>query len=104
MSPTADYAPSAAGPDELIPDPIVFREMNISAMSGWRWDRDPAMAELGWPARVRIRVGIIDRGKRLKPSKPICFAARSHNGIRSKELERDRRGSRSSPSTRATSA
>ena len=55
MSPTADYAPSAAGPDELIPDPIVFREMNISAMSGWRWDRDPAMAELGWLARVRIR-------------------------------------------------
>jgi hypothetical protein len=36
----------------LIPDPVVFRELSITSMTGWRWDRDPRMAELGWPPPI----------------------------------------------------
>jgi hypothetical protein len=36
----------------LIPDPEVFRELHITAMTGWRWDRDSRMAELGWPPPI----------------------------------------------------
>jgi hypothetical protein len=35
-------------PDELVPDPQVAREFNVSLMTLWRWDRDPKLAELGW--------------------------------------------------------
>jgi hypothetical protein len=44
-----------AAPDVLVPDPDVCRELAITSMTVWRWDRDPAMAELGWPVRVTIR-------------------------------------------------
>jgi hypothetical protein len=36
----------------LIPDPDVFRDLRITAMTAWRWDRDPRMAELGWPPPI----------------------------------------------------
>ena len=36
----------------LIPDPEVFRELSITSMTGWRWDRDPKMAALGWPVPI----------------------------------------------------
>jgi hypothetical protein len=36
----------------LIPDQDVFRELSITAMTGWRWDRDPRMAGLGWPPPI----------------------------------------------------
>jgi hypothetical protein len=36
----------------LIPDPEVFRDLSITPMTGWRWDRDPRMAELGWPPPI----------------------------------------------------
>jgi hypothetical protein len=42
-------------PDELVPDPIVCREFNISAMTLWRWDHDPELAALGLPPPVVIR-------------------------------------------------
>ena len=42
-------------PDELVPDPIVCREFNISAMTLWRWDHDPELAALGLPPPVIIR-------------------------------------------------
>jgi predicted DNA-binding transcriptional regulator AlpA len=38
--------------DKLVPDPEVCREFGISAMTLWRWDRDP---ELGFPPPVKIR-------------------------------------------------
>jgi hypothetical protein len=41
--------------DELIPDPQVAKELNISLMTVWRWDRDPQMVALGWPPPVRLR-------------------------------------------------
>jgi predicted DNA-binding transcriptional regulator AlpA len=39
-------------PDELIPDPTVWKEFGISSMTGWRWTNDPA---LGFPPPVKIR-------------------------------------------------
>jgi hypothetical protein len=45
----------AAEPDRLVPDPEVCREFGISAMTLWRWDRDAALAALGWPPPVIIR-------------------------------------------------
>jgi hypothetical protein len=42
-------------PDELVPDPIVCGEFNISAMTLWRWDHDPELAALGLPPPVIIR-------------------------------------------------
>jgi len=42
--------------DELVPDRQVRREVGgVSDMTIWRWDRDPKMAELGWPPAVKIR-------------------------------------------------
>ena len=41
--------------DELVPDPQVYREFNITAMAGWRWDRDEELIALGWPTPIRIR-------------------------------------------------
>lgn len=42
-------------PDELVPDPVVCREFNISAMTLWRWDHDPELVALGFPPPVIIR-------------------------------------------------
>lgn len=38
--------------DELVPDPEVLREFHITAMTLWRWDRDPG---LNFPPPIRIR-------------------------------------------------
>jgi hypothetical protein len=43
--PTCDLPDNV--PDELVPDPQVAREFNVSLMTLWRWDRDPKLAELG---------------------------------------------------------
>jgi hypothetical protein len=42
-------------PDELVPDPQVRRELGISTMSLWRWDRDPALIALGLPPPIKVR-------------------------------------------------
>jgi hypothetical protein len=39
-------------PRELVPDPIMRREFNVSAMTVWRWDRSPS---LGFPKAIVIR-------------------------------------------------
>jgi hypothetical protein len=41
--------------DSLVPDPHVWIEFDITPMTGWRWDHDPAMAALGWPPPIGIR-------------------------------------------------
>ena len=38
--------------DSLVPDPVVWRELGISAMTGWRWTRDP---NLRFPPAIQIR-------------------------------------------------
>jgi hypothetical protein len=42
-------------PDQLIPDPQICSEFNITPMTIWRWDHDPTLIELGWPPAVKIR-------------------------------------------------
>ena len=49
--PTPDLPDDA--PDELVPDPQVAREFNVTLMTLWRWDHDPKLAELGWEACLR---------------------------------------------------
>ena len=42
--------------DTLVPDPQVQRKSSgVTAMSIWRWDRDPELIKLGWPPPIRIR-------------------------------------------------
>ena len=43
------------GHDALVPDPQVQKEFGVTAMSIWRWDRDPELIKLGWPPPIRIR-------------------------------------------------
>lgn len=59
-------------PNEFVPDAKVRREFNVSRMTISRWDKDPAMADLGWPSAVdingrkyRVRSGIESFKKNL---------------------------------------
>ena len=45
--------------DSFVPDRVVRAELCIAPMTMWRWDRDPAFAELGWPPPMKF-------GKRRK--------------------------------------
>jgi hypothetical protein len=40
--------------DSFVPDRVVRTELCIAPMTMWRWDRDPALVELGWPPPVKI--------------------------------------------------
>jgi hypothetical protein len=40
--------------DQFVPDRVMRGELNISPMTTWRYDHDPAMTELGWPPIIRI--------------------------------------------------
>jgi hypothetical protein len=51
--PTCDLPDNV--PDELVPDPQVAREFNVTLMTLWRWDHDPQLAESGWEPPVKIR-------------------------------------------------
>jgi hypothetical protein len=39
-------------PDELVPDPVVAKQFNVSLMTIWRWSHDDS---LGFPPAVQIR-------------------------------------------------
>jgi hypothetical protein len=39
-------------PDQLVPDPVVWRELGITSMTGWRYTRDP---DLRFPPAISIR-------------------------------------------------
>jgi hypothetical protein len=39
-------------PDELVPDPVVWRELSITPMTGWRYTHDP---KLDFPPLIKIR-------------------------------------------------
>ena len=39
-------------PDELVPDPQVWRELGITSMTGWRYTHDP---DLNFPPPIKIR-------------------------------------------------
>jgi hypothetical protein len=51
--PKTAAAEAVAKNDTFVPDRQVRAELNISPMTQWRWDRDPAMTELGWPPLIR---------------------------------------------------
>ena len=36
------------GHDTLVPDPQVQKEFGVTAMSIWRWDRDPELIKIPW--------------------------------------------------------
>jgi hypothetical protein len=78
----ADDNGGDSDPDQLVPDPQVCREFSISAMSLWRWDRDPV---LNFPPRISIR------GRNFRSRKQIeAFKQRLLRGAiakRSRELE-----------------
>ncbi len=38
--------------DQLIPDPVVWKELGITPMTGWRYTHDP---ELDFPPPIKIR-------------------------------------------------
>jgi hypothetical protein len=40
--------------DQLIPDPRVCVELGVTAMTLWRWDRNPELIALGWALAVYI--------------------------------------------------
>jgi hypothetical protein len=46
---------AGAGVIELVPDPKVADELGTSLMGLWRFDHDPALAELGWKPPVKLR-------------------------------------------------
>jgi hypothetical protein len=45
---------TGTAPDELVPDPEFARELNITLMTLWRWDRDPELSK-HIPPRMKIR-------------------------------------------------
>jgi hypothetical protein len=56
MSKRAKVEPVEAEPVEtLVSDPNVAKELDVSLMTIWRYDRDPRLAELGWPPKISIR-------------------------------------------------
>ena len=65
--PTCDLPDNV--PDELVPDPQVAREFNVTLMTLWRWDHDPKLAELGWEPPVKIRKRNYRRRRRLEKFK-----------------------------------
>lgn len=42
----------SAGDDTLLTDPQICVDLNISAMTLWRWERDP---DLEFPPKIKIR-------------------------------------------------
>jgi hypothetical protein len=60
---------SGDAPDELVPDPQVAREFNVTLMTLWRWDHDPKLAELGWEPPVKIRTRNYRRRRPLETFK-----------------------------------
>jgi hypothetical protein len=71
-------------PDELVPDPQVAREFNVSLMTLWRWDRDAKLAELGWEPPVKIRTRNYRRRRSLEKFKVALrnFGITALRGVR----------------------
>ena len=76
----------------LIPDPEVFRELRITPMTGWRWDRDPRMAELGWPPPIyRGRYKFRDSNQYQKFKSNLLRQAIAKRDARLHRVARDRK-------------
>ena len=62
--------------DTFVPDPQVWKELGISSMTGWRWQRDP---DLNFPPRIQIRGRNFRSRKQLERWKARCCAGRSES-------------------------
>lgn len=49
---TVPTEPMTRHPDELVPDPVVWREFGVTSMTLYRWTHDP---ELNFPPPIKIR-------------------------------------------------
>jgi hypothetical protein len=58
--------------DEFVPDPQIQREFGVSAMTLWRWDRDPALM---FPPAVKIRGRNFRSRRQLEEFKQRMLAA-----------------------------
>ena len=66
--------PAGGDFDELVPDPQVWSELNITSMTGWRWTRDP---ELSSHHLSKSATAITAPAVCSKNSKRSCFASPS---------------------------
>ena len=66
--------------DTLVPDPQVQKEFSVTAMSIWRWDRDPELIKLGWPPRLGLGPENSAAGSRLRISSASWCKGQSSNG------------------------
>ena len=71
-------------PNELVPDPVTAKELNVSLMTLWRWDRDPEMIAMGWPPCTQIRRRNYRGRKQLEEFK--AAALRRAISTRNKEM------------------
>ena len=65
--------------DSLVPDPIVQKELGVTAMCIWRWDRDDELNKLGWPPAIRINLENSAAGSHLRISSALWPIERSSN-------------------------
>ena len=89
------------GHDTLVPDPQVQKEFGVTAMSIWRWDRDPELIKLGWPPPIRIRSRkfrsriALENFKRVMARRAIESSnGRGHERLRPKSRPSGRVGNR----------
>jgi hypothetical protein len=66
-------------PDALVPDPLVRREFGISAMTLFRWSRDPA---LNFPPAVKVRTRNFRSRRALEAWKARMIAGVKKHGRR----------------------
>jgi biotin operon repressor len=60
--------------DEWVSDPKVRRELDISEMAMWRWDRDETLKVLGWPPKIQVRGRNFRRRRELDAFKARLLA------------------------------
>lgn len=77
-------------PDQLVPDPQVWREFGITSMTGWRWTNDP---ELGFPPPIKIRTRCFRSRRAIEAFKQALMerALREHRTKRGREEAADAR-------------
>jgi hypothetical protein len=72
--------------DPLVPDPQVLERYGITAMTLWRWDRDP---ELGFPKPIYIRLRKYRRLSQLVAwERQRARASRRDHGLAARDRRR----------------
>ena len=92
------------GHDTLVPDPQVQEEFGVTAMSIWRWDRDPELIKLGWPPPIRIRSRKFRSRIALENFKRVMARRAIEQRARPSEPERGDHGLAYHPCPRRTAA